>query len=147
MKKMILSLVLIIVALSSTAVAQADDRAVTINQLPTKAQQFIKQYFPQNTVSYAKQDTDLFDGEFEVTFTDGNNVEFLKNGEWKNVECRNSAVPAAIVPQTIKDYVAKNHTNIKIIKIERDSREYEINLSDGRELKFDSKGKFVCYDY
>lgn len=147
MKKMILSLVLITAALTTTMTAQADDRAVTIDQLPKKAQQFIKQHFAQSILSYAKQDTGMFDGEFEVAFTDGNKVEFQKNGEWKDVECKKSAVPAAIVPQTMKDYVAKSHANMQIIKIERESKEYEIKLSDGKELKFNSKGNFVRYDH
>lgn len=147
MKKTILSIGFIAAALTTTMTAQADDRAVTINQLPAKAQQFIKQYFPQNTVSYAKQDTGMFDGEFEVAFMDGNKVEFQKNGEWKNVECERSAVPAALMPQTMKDYVAQNHTNIQVVKIDREPYEFEIKLSDGQELKFNLKGQFVRYDY
>lgn len=147
MKKMILSLALIAIALTTTHTAMAADRAVTLNQLPGKAQQFIKEHFAKNTVSYAKQDTEMFDGEYEVAFTDGTKVEFQKNGTWKNVECKQSEVPAAIVPQRVKEYVAKSHANTKIVKIEREPREIEINLSDGKELTFNTKGDFIRYDY
>lgn len=147
MKKIILFFALIGIALSTPHTAMADDRAVTINQLPKKAQQFIKQHFAQSTVSYATQDTDMFEGEYEVAFTDGSKVEFLKNGEWKNVECKKTGVPSAIIPQRLKDYVAKSHAGAKIIKIERDRKEYEIKLSDGQELKFNLKGDFIRYDY
>lgn len=147
MKKMILSFVLMTLALTTTHAAMADDRPVALDQLPQKAQQFIKQHFAKSTVSYAKQDTDLFDGEYEVAFTDGNKVEFRKNGEWKNVECKKTEVPSAIVPLRLKEYAAKNHATMKIIKIERESKEYEIKLSDGKELKFNIKGDFIRYDY
>lgn len=147
MKKMILSLVMGTIALTTVSTALASDKAVTINQLPQKAQQFIKQHFAQNTLSYAKQDTDMFDGEYEVVFTDGVKLEFEKNGDWKNVECKKTEVPAAIISQPIKDYVAKNHAATKIVKIERESKECEVKLSDGRELKFNLKGNFIRYDY
>lgn len=147
MKKMILSFVLITAALTTTTTAMADDRPVTLAQLPEKAQKFIKQHFPKSTLSYAKQDTDMFDGEYEVGFNDGVKVEFSKNGDWKNVECKMSEVPSAVVPQRMKEYVTKNHANTKIIKIEYEPREYEIKLSDGQELKFNAKGDFVRYDY
>lgn len=147
MKKMILSFALLAMALTTTHAALADDRTVTLDQLPQKAQQFIKQHFVKSTVSYAKQDTDMFDGEYEVAFTDGDKVEFRKNGAWKNVECKRTEVPSAIIPVRLKEYVAKNHADLKIIKIECEPREYEIKLSDGRELKFNAKGDFVRYDY
>lgn len=147
MKKMISSFVLMTIALTTTMTAMADDRAITINQLPKKAQQFITQHFSQNTVSYVTQDTDLFDGEFEVAFTDRSKIDFHKNGEWKQVDCEYSAVPPVIIPQPVKDYVVKNHPTMTIIKIDRDPREYEIKLSDALELKFDLKGNFIRYDY
>lgn len=146
MKKMILSFVLMAIALTTTTALIADDRAVTLNQLPQKSQQFIKQYFAKSTVSYAKHDKDLFDGEYEVMFTDGNKVEFQKNGDWKNVECKKSSVPAAIVPPRLKDYVTKNHATMQIVKIERDAKGYEIKLSNGQELIFNTKGDFLRYD-
>lgn len=147
MKKIILSLAVMAIALITTSAAMADDRPVTLKQLPEKSQQFIKQHFAKSAVSYAKQDTEMFDGEYEVVFTDGVKVEFRKNGDWKNVECKKSQVPSAIVPQRLKDYVAKNHADAKIIKIEREPREFEIKLSNGQELKFNSKGDFIRYDY
>jgi hypothetical protein len=46
-------------------------------------------------------------------FVNGAKVEFTKNGEWKDVECKYGEVPAAIVPQQIRDYVAKNYPDRK----------------------------------
>lgn len=147
MKKIMLSFAAMVIALTAPMTAMADDRPVTLNQLPQNSQQFIKHHFAKSTISYAKQDTEMFDGEYEVVFTDGVKVEFRKNGDWKNVECKMSEVPSTIIPQRIKDYVAKNQTDTKIIKIEREPKEFEVKLSNGQELIFNSKGDFVRHDY
>ena len=65
-----------------------DDKPVTVDQLPQKAQTFIKQYFADKQVSLAKQERDFFDKSYEVMFVNGEKVEFDKNGEWKDVDCK-----------------------------------------------------------
>ena len=73
-------------------------------------------------------------------------VEFTKNGEWKDVECKYGEVPAAIVPQQIRDYVAKNYPDRKITAIDRDRRDYEVELDNGLDLKFDLKFRLIDID-
>lgn len=147
MKKILFSAVfLLATATMATASMTSDDRAVTVAQLPQKAQQFIKQHFASEKVSYAKQDTGLFDGDYEVIFTNGKKVEFTKKGEWKDIECKQSEVPAAIIPQRLKAYVTQHHATEKIVDINRDSNDYEIKLSNGIELIFNLKGDFLRYD-
>ena len=83
-----------------------DDKPVTVDQLPQKAQAFIKQYFADKQVSLAKQERDFFDKSYEVMFVNGEKVEFDKNGEWKDVDCKFSEVPADIIPQAIRTHIA-----------------------------------------
>ena len=71
-----------------------DDKPITVEQLPQKAQQFIKQYFADKTVTLAKMERDFMDKSYEVLFSNGEKVEFDKNGEWKDVDCKQSVVPA-----------------------------------------------------
>lgn len=146
MKKMVLSAVFLFAAFTSVMAFTGDDRPVTFEQLPEKAQQFIKQHFGDRKISYAKQDTDWFDGDYEVRFVDGDKVAFRRNGDWEEVECKGTQVPAAIVPQAISGYVAKQHPDERIIEIERDARGYEIKLSNRIEIKFDKKGNLFRYD-
>lgn len=40
------------------------------------------------------------------------------------------SVPTGIVPQAIKDYVSKHYPEAKILKIERDSKTYEVKLTN-----------------
>lgn len=145
MKKMILS-ALLLLALGSAMALTDDGRAVAFEQLPEKAQQFIKEHFGGHKILYAEQDTDWFEGDYEVLFEGGDKVAFRRNGEWEDVECKKSQVPASIVPAAVGDYVGKKHPDTRIVEIERNTRGYEVKLSDGVEIEFDRKGKMLRYD-
>lgn len=121
------------VCLLFTAVSCAHDRIIPVTQLPAQAQTFIKTYFADKTVAYAKQDG----AKYEVKFNDGAEVEFDRKGNWDNVDCKFTAVPDAIVPEQIKNYVAANHPGALITKIDKERYGYEIELSNSLELKFD----------
>ena len=134
MKKMFLTLSVLI---ATIGIACADvDRPIEPNKLPDTAQQFLKQYFPKLEVSLAK----------EVVLTDGTRIEFRSNGEWKDVDCKFSEVPAGIVPKQIVEYVKKNYPDVKIIQIDRDRRDYEVSLSNNLDLIFDMKFKLIDID-
>jgi len=121
------------VCLLFTAVSCAHDRIIPVTQLPAQAQTFIKTHFADKTVAYAKQDG----AKYEVKFNDGAEVEFDRRGNWDNVDCKFTAVPEAIVPEQIKNYVAANHPGALITKIDKERYGYEIELSNSLELKFD----------
>ena len=121
------------ICLLFTAVSCAHDRIIPVTQLPAQAQTFIKTYFADKTVAYAKQDG----AKYEVKFNDGAEVEFDRKGNWDNVDCKFTAVPEAIVPEQIKNYVAANHPGALITKIDKERYGYEIELSNSLELKFD----------
>ena len=144
MKRILFLAVIALITLQ--ACDKNEDKAITFDKLPQQAQTFINTYFSSKDISYIIQDKELFDGDYEVVFANGNKIDFKKNGEWKDVECIGSEVPAGIILQPIKDYVAEKHVDMKIVKIERSATEYEISLSNGMDLKFDLNGKFIRYD-
>ena len=76
---------------------------------------------------------------------DGTKIEFSGDGNWKDVECRKSAVPTAIVPKQITEYVAKKYPDVKILKIDREEN-YDIELSNRLELTFDKKFRLIDID-
>lgn len=144
MKKIISTFALLVLAFG---VACANvDRPIKANQLPAPAQEFIKQHFSKSTISFAKIDDELTYKEYEVMLADGTKLEFNGDGEWKDVDCKYGAVPAAIVPKQIADYVAKHYPDVKIIKIDRDRRDYEVSLSNRLELTFDMQFNLVDID-
>ena len=133
--------------MASTLTAFAgSDRIITVAELPAVSQQFIKAHFAGVEVSYAKVDEEMFDKDYKVVFVNGSKVEFAKNGQWTDVDCKYGEVPAAIVPQQIRDHVAKNFAGRKIVSIDRDKRGYEVKLDNGLELKFDLKFRLIEID-
>ena len=123
-----------------------DDRAITKEQLPKAAQEFLSKYFPTQKIALAKEETDFLDKTYEVIFVDGAKVEFSRNGEWKEVNCKFSAVPDGIVPAQILKYIDQNHEGAKVIEIDRDKRDWEVKLDNGLDLKFDLQFRLIEID-
>lgn len=143
--KKVIALVVCLFALLTVAKAD-NDKAIKVDQLPKQAQQFIQKHFAGNNVAIAKMESDLFSKSYEVIFANGNKVEFDRKGVWKEVDCKYSVVPSVIVPDAIRTYVTTNYPDAKILKIDRDDRDYEAKLSGGLELKFDLKFNLINID-
>jgi hypothetical protein len=139
---------LIISALFLTlGVACADtDRPISVNELPQKAQKFLKEHFGGREVSFAKVDPEMLTKEYEVVLTDGTKMEFLADGEWKSVDCRYGSVPAAIIPKQIKHYLEKNYPQAVVLGIDYERKQYEVRLNNHLELTFDKNFRLVDID-
>ncbi len=125
-----------------------DDKPITVDQLPAASREFINTYFKDVQVSYATVDDDGYYGKsYEVNFMGGATVEFGTDGQWKEVDCRHNAVPSGIVPQQIENYVKQNHAGQTITKIDKGRRDYEIELRNGLEIKFDLSFNMIGYDH
>ena len=118
-----------------------NDRPITFQQLPQKAQQFINTHFSGVEVLSATVDDD-----YEVYLANGTKVEFTMQGEWKEVKCPGAAVPSAIIPTAISKYVKANFPNTTIVKIDKKYSGYEVELNNDLELKFDKNGNFIGLD-
>lgn len=140
------SIMAIICLITFQVQASADnDKPISVNQLPQTAQQTLKNHFAGKKVAMAKVEG-LIDKDYDVIFTNGEKIEFDRKGEWKEIDCKLSAVPTKLIPQQIQSYVKENYAGNKIIKIEKDRRkgEYEIELSNGIEITFNKQ--FVVID-
>lgn len=145
MRKVLLSSILSLFL--GIGVACADnDRPITVNQLPAKAQQFIATYFSDQKVSFAKEEHDFLEVTYEVLFANSIKVEFAKNGEWKEVNCKYSVVPDGIVPAQIVTYVKSNFPDVRIVSIERGRRDIEVSLTNNLELTFDLDYNIIDID-
>lgn len=123
-----------------------DDTPITVGQLPQTAQNFIRSHFPDHKVAYAKEERDLMKLSYDVVFADGTKLEFDKNGDWKEVDTKPATVPAAIVPERIATYIRSNYPDAAIVAIDRSPRKYEVELSNGLEVKFDIRYNFIGVD-
>ncbi len=141
-KKTIMALICIVAF--QTPVMADNDKPINVSQLPTTAQQTLSTYFSAKKVALAKMESGLIEKSYDVIFTTGEKIEFDRKGNWTEIDCKQSAVPTKLIPTQITNYVNQNYTGNKILKIEKDRNEYEINLSNGLEIKFNNK--FVVID-
>lgn len=131
----------------TSAFALADaDKPITINELPKAALTVISQNFAKHQVALTKMEVDLLDRSYNVFFTNGDKLEFDRKGNWTEISCKKDGVPAALVPQAIANYVKTHQPDAKIIKIERENKTYDVNLSNGFEYTFNKKFKVVDVD-
>ena len=143
MKKILLTLVAIFSVGILSAMAD-NDKLINKSQLPAQAQQFLNEHFADIEITYAKEEWEILKHSYEVRLANGTKIEFTNKGIWDEVECRFGEVPAAIIPQAIKEYIDKNYPDTKVIHIEKDRNDYEVKLSNRLELKFDKD--FNLYD-
>lgn len=145
MKKIMIVLVSLF-AFLFTAKA-SDDKPITFEQLPQLAQEFVKKYFADRTPSLVTVDQEMAGKSYDVIFSNGDDIEFDRKGVWTSIESRNAAVPDAVVPKQILDYVNNNYKDAAIRKIDKEERgAYEVELSNGLDLKFNSSFKLVEVD-
>jgi hypothetical protein len=124
-----------------------DDLPISFEQLPAQSQQLIKEHFSGQAIALVKMDTDILDKSYEVIFTNGNKIEFDRKGNWKEINCKHSQCPQKLIPAAIWNYVEKHFAGNKICKIEKeDWNGYEVGLSNGISLEFDSGFRLVDID-
>ena len=144
MKKLVVLFVSMLV-LATTASA-GNNKPIQVSQLPQTAQQFIKKYFGDRKVAFAKEESD-FRKSYEIAFTTGDKIEFDRKGEWTDIDCKYSAVPAGIVPAQIVAYIAENYPDSQVVQIEKDSRSTEVKLDNRMEIKFDKQYRVIEMDF
>lgn len=144
MKKLLLLLAVIVGVFSASA---RDNYSHDVKDLPIAAQTILKNNF-KSDVSHIKIKKDWGQiSEYDVVLSDGSEITFDSKGNWKDIEVRqSSSVPAKLVPDAISTYVKQNQKKAKITGIERKRSGYEVELSNGVEMKFNSDGKFLRYD-
>ena len=145
MKKTMFTAILMMFSIS-LSFAQTD-----VSVLPQNAQDFITNNFSDATVEKADKEDKWFSWDknemYEVHLSNGVKLDFNKAGEITEIDSRDNApIPMEAVPAEVKSYVEANYSGAEIISWERDNDEQEVELSDGTDLEFDSKGKFLKQD-
>lgn len=128
-------------------VVSAQDKSIRFEQLPTKAQTFVRTHFSEANVVSILEDTEyLVKKEYSVVLNDGSEIEFYSDGDWKEVKTRTGAIPSKIIPSAILQYVTKNFPNTFIKEIKKSRKGYEVEISNGLDLEFNKSGKFLRID-
>lgn len=142
MKKLIITAL----CLFGFSIANATDKPIPFNELPKKAKSFVETHFSVDSVSFTSIDDEFLEKSYDVVFMNGCKIEFNSKGEWKDIDCKKAVVPATILPKGISSYVSQNFNRAFIVDVEKNSKTYDVELSNGVELTFNLKGKFIRMD-
>lgn len=148
MKKTIKFRVLAIVSLfmlSMTALAE-NDKPITKNQLPKTAQQIINKNFADKKIAMMTTEPGFLDKSYDVVFADGDKIEFDRKGQWTSISCPQTLVPTVLIPLQIANYLKETYPNEKVKKIERDNKQYEVELTNRLEITFNNKFQVIEID-
>lgn len=120
--------------------------ATDMAQLPEPIQNTVNNNFSSNVISVTTETNTFGNDEYEIFLADGTKIKF--EGEaWDEIEVPlGMSVPREFVLEPIQVYVNQNMPEQTIVKIDRDSKGYEVDLSNGVELKFDTNGTFIKVD-
>lgn len=142
-----LFIALIAVAGISTAAMARDTYAHDASVLPQAAQMTLAKNFKAE-VSVVKIEKDFGRvSEYEVVLSDGTEITFDRDGNWDNIEVRKTMkIPSAFIPAAIAKYVKTNMSGENIVGIDKDRSGYDVELSNGVDMKFNKNGQFVRYD-
>lgn len=143
MKKNILTLALAIF-LGTSACSQTN--LSNFEQLPTKAQEFVKTYFSDYKVQYVFSDKEFADIDYMIRFEDGTEIEFNAKGEWTDISGKQNCIPTGFILKEIIDFVETNHNGMCITDIEKEFNRITIELNNNLEIEFNNKGKLISYD-
>lgn len=139
MKKTLLTLV---VAFAAAPFSMLAGTPISATQLPKAAQTFLSSHFKGDAVVKAEQDMGKRGTEYEIKLSSGAEIDFNSDGSWKKIEAAyGSTVPSAVVPKGIASYVATNFPGVGIKEIEQKRGGYEVDLTNGSELKLTEEGK------
>ena len=122
--------------------AFAQNTIVQFNQLPSNGQKFINKHFGAKSVSTIILDDDIWDKDYEVILHDGTKIDLDGKGNWKEVDSKRNTLPTTIIPNSIANYVRKSFPNTAVKQIEKKRFGYEIELTNGLDIEFNSKGQF-----
>lgn len=139
--KRVLFTMLVFMAISMSIKAD-NDRVITFEQLPAEAQTVLKTHFADKVPLIITKDRN----DYKVFYQSGEKAEFNKKGAWREIECKTSAVPEALVPEQILTNVKTSFPSAVITKIDQDRRGYDVKLNNGIELEYNKNFQVVGLD-
>ena len=145
MRNLIISSIIAMTACIFSCSCTAEDLLVNVNDLPQTIQSFLASHFPNTKATTAIKDGN----EYEIRMENGWEMEFDNEGQWEKVDCKLDEVPAsviALIPEKIISYIRSNFEKAYITEISKDRSGYDVELSNGLDLEFSSKGNLRTID-
>src|SRR5690606_11687108 len=126
-----------------------DETAIAYQDLPQAALTLIETHFSGAKALYVSENsiTEEDGTIYEVKLNNGFEVDFDQSGNWTDIDGQQQQVPDALIPEAILSYTQANYPSPLFIKgIEKEVTQYQVELSDDTELRFDLQGNFTGID-
>ncbi len=130
-------------ALLFTAVMANAQKKISASELPKDATIFLEKYFNGIAIEKVKKDSEHGEKGYEVILKDGTEIEFWKDGKYREVEGKDNPIPTAYIDPKITSYIAKNYPNKKITHIDYGHKDVDVDLTGDIDLEFDKNGNFI----
>ena len=132
---------------SCNMVANAgNDKSITVNALPAKAQTLLNNHFNGQKVMLATIESGVVSRSYDVVLQNGTKLEFDKKGNLTEIDCKQGIVPVELIPQAITNYLKDNYAGQSVKKIEMNKNEYEVELTNGLDLTFNKHFQLIDID-
>ena len=140
-------IVTVVTVLFAVNFAAAKDVQIKFSELPQKAQTYVRTHFSESDVASVWKDTEMLIVEdYTVVLSNGLEIDFYPNGDWKEVKSRGTEIPAKIIPNGIAQYVSQNYNGQRIKELKKKRYGYKVELSGGIDLEFSQNEKFLRVD-
>ncbi|MFQ6342221.1 PepSY-like domain-containing protein [Campylobacter sp. VTCC 70190] len=127
-----------LLTLLSATVLLAKDMVVPANELPNNAKEFISKNFKAAQIGLVKKDVDSYD----VTLNDGTEIDFMINGEWKEIDGKYKALPDSILPDIMKK-ASMTQANAQILEVSKEINGYKFKFNNNMQVYTDMQGNVL----
>lgn len=131
-------LILVFTLALSSSIAFAD-WIVPASSLPQKARTFISSTFPGAQIWKVERDG----GKFEVKLSNGVDIDFYINGDWKNIDAEWVAIPLTILPAGVANTIRQTYPQAAMIDVEKEWGNYKVKLNNMMELYITAGGQLM----
>ena len=123
-----------------------NDKPISVNALPAKAQTLLNNHFNGQKVMLATIESGVVSRSYDVVLQNGTKLEFDKKGNLTEINCKQGIVPVELIPQAITNYLKDNYAGQSVKKIEMNKNEYEVELTNGLDLTFNKHFQLIDID-
>ncbi len=134
-----------LVVSSVLLIACDKEKVVGSDDLPANATGYITTHYPAIQIKQVVKERDDLKTYFHVYLENGSRLSFSRQGDIREIK-GTTAIPDAILPALIVNYVTTNYPGAFIKEWERDDTGHEIKLSTNIKLEFDRNGNFLRID-
>lgn len=117
--------------------------------LPQAAKEFIEAHFSDLSIREVKnKNSPITNGTvFEVTLSNETELDFDKDGEWRELSAEDDEVlPMTVLPDSIRRYLDQHYAGVALQSVDKELDGYAIELQTDVDILFDLNGKFLRED-